>query len=131
MEANAIARNLHLFEENEADFRSDSGDVVEGRKEAMKKAAIALSRDCRLGKRNWFLDLDQACFLKGRKGAVPGNRFQRASCYADGDKFVQFRHPDAFVLKIRRKRARHILGDVTTHTAFFLGHTTAMDDASA
>src|SRR5438094_174379 len=53
-----------------------------------------------------------------------------AAAEADAHKFLQFRHPNSLVSQIWRENARHHFRHVPAYAAFFLGQTTAMNDAA-
>src|ERR1700736_3458393 len=76
-------------------------------------------------------DLDRSGFFQRRVSAVFVDRFQTACSDADADKLLQLRHPNAMCMQIWPEDARNILRDVTSDTAFFLGHTAAMNNAAA
>jgi len=74
---------------------------------------------------------NQTGLFQGRVGAVLVERLHPARGDADTHKLLQFRHPDAAVVQVRAKGARHVLGHVTANAALFLRHTAAMNNAAA
>lgn len=75
--------------------------------------------------------LDQARFFQSGKCAIFSNGFETTSCYPNGNEFIEFGNPHAFVLEVREEGAGDVLGDVTTNAPFFLSHTATVNDASA
>lgn len=64
-------------------------------------------------------------------GPVLIDRLQAACRNANAHKLLQFRDPDAVLLKIGTERSRHVLRYVSSDTTFFLRHTTAMNNAAS
>jgi hypothetical protein len=75
--------------------------------------------------------LDRAGLFQRFVSAVLVDRLQPARGHAHAYKFLQLRHPDPMLVQIGREQSRHIFGHVPADAAFFLGHTTAVNDASA
>lgn len=93
--------------------------------ETAQKNPLALSR-------GFFVEvfvesLDQARLDQGVESSIFADRFDRLAGKSQLYVVAEFRHPDAFVLEVRRNFAFHDFGDVTTDTAFFLGETGTMN----
>src|SRR5205823_11605034 len=74
--------------------------------------------------------LNGASFFKRFVSAVFVDRLETPRCHADAHKFLQFRHPNSLASQIWRENARHHFRHVPAYAAFFLGQTTAMNDAA-
>ena len=74
---------------------------------------------------------DEPSLLQRLVGAVFIQRLHSARGYLDADEFLQLRHPNPALVQVRAEGAGYVLGDVTAHTALFLGHTTPMNHTSA
>ena len=70
-------------------------------------------------------------FFKRLVSALFIDRLQAARSDTNTHKLLQLRHPNTLVAQIRRENARHHLGDVPAHAAFFLGQTAPMNHAAA
>jgi len=80
--------------------------------------------------RDWR-ELNYARFFQRRVGAVFVDRLQAPRSHANPDKLLQFRHPNPLLPQIRRENTRHIFCHVPPDSAFFLRHTTTVNDAAA
>jgi len=74
--------------------------------------------------------LNDAGLFQGHESTILVHGLQGTAAELGADKFAEFWHPDALVLKVRGDRALDHLGDVTTDTAFFLGQTGTVDFAA-
>jgi len=117
----------------EAGEDGDGDDFLGHEKEGNGKGGRGVGNNA-FAAREWFpmwKKLDQPGFFEGDEGTVFGDGFKAAGGDADGDEFVEFGHPDAFILQIGGEGAGDVFGDVTAYAAFFLGHTATMNNASA
>ena len=76
-------------------------------------------------------ELDDAGFFQSAIRAIFIDRLQTSRGHANTHKLLQLRHPDTVLMQIGRENARHILRDVATDSALFLGQTTPVNDAAA
>src|ERR1039457_3234815 len=75
--------------------------------------------------------LNRAGFFQSAIRAVLVDRLQPPGGAANSHKLLELRHPDAMRMQVRLEETRHIFRDMAPDTAFLLGHTAPMNNASA
>ena len=74
---------------------------------------------------------DGAGFLKRFVSTMLVDRLESARSDADAHKFLELRHPNPLPAQVGGENARHHFRDVPAYAAFFLGQTTAVNNAAA
>ena len=85
----------------------------------------------RRGRGDRCYQLNNAGFFQRGVSTVLIDCLQPARSDPDAHELFQFRDPNAMLVQVRTKKTRHILGNMPADAAFFLGHTAAVNHATA
>jgi hypothetical protein len=74
--------------------------------------------------------LNESRFFESHVSTIFIDGLKRTAAQFDAEELIEFRNPNALVLKVWGNRAFGDFGDVTTDTALFLGQARTMDFAA-